>query len=474
MFVAAQPQGNRAAGGRDSLGGIERLALSFGLSIAVVPLIGLVLNYTPWGITLYPILISITLFVLATSGIGWYRQQRLPEADRFRVTFKAGLPNWAGMTRLDKVLRICLVVAILAALGSLGYVIAMPKQGEKFTEFYILNIEGKAEDYPQQVILGEPVDIVIGAANHEYQPASYRVNITIDGIENSEVNIGTLAHEEKREKRVSLIPQLAGEKQKVEFYLYKNGEDKPCFNDPLHLYIDVVTFYVLNAEGKAGEYPEEVTQGEPIKLIIGILNDEHQPTSYLVEIKTGDTLYEEITTEILAYRDRWEEKVSFVPWLQKEEQQIQFWLYKSDEVEPYFQTPLSIDIGIELYPRYVIAKLPKGDRFTEFYILDADGKTYAYPWRATPGEPVEVIVGIVNHEYEVASYRLEIRVSGIRVKEIGTETLSHRDKWEEAVSFTPWMWGKEQKVEFWLYRNGEAEPYYEEPLYFHIDVNSPL
>jgi len=29
--------------------GIERVALSFGLSIAIVPLIGLVLNFTPWG-----------------------------------------------------------------------------------------------------------------------------------------------------------------------------------------------------------------------------------------------------------------------------------------------------------------------------------------------------------------------------------------------------------------------------------------
>ncbi|WP_048077056.1 DUF1616 domain-containing protein, partial [Halorubrum sp. AJ67] len=35
---------------RSGIDGIERVALSFGLSIAVVPLIGLVLNFTPWGI----------------------------------------------------------------------------------------------------------------------------------------------------------------------------------------------------------------------------------------------------------------------------------------------------------------------------------------------------------------------------------------------------------------------------------------
>ena len=35
---------------------VERVALSFGLSIAVVPLIGLILKYTPWGIRLEAVL----------------------------------------------------------------------------------------------------------------------------------------------------------------------------------------------------------------------------------------------------------------------------------------------------------------------------------------------------------------------------------------------------------------------------------
>jgi uncharacterized membrane protein len=70
------------------LGGIERLALSFGLSIAIVPLIGFILNFTPWGIKLYPIVISVTLFILAASVVGWYRQRRLEPAQRFRVVIK--------------------------------------------------------------------------------------------------------------------------------------------------------------------------------------------------------------------------------------------------------------------------------------------------------------------------------------------------------------------------------------------------
>ena len=44
------------------LDGLERVALSIGLSLAIVPLVGLVLNYMPWGIRLEPIMISLALF----------------------------------------------------------------------------------------------------------------------------------------------------------------------------------------------------------------------------------------------------------------------------------------------------------------------------------------------------------------------------------------------------------------------------
>ncbi|MBN2260327.1 MAG: DUF1616 domain-containing protein [Clostridiales bacterium] len=38
---------------------IERTALSIGLSLALVPIIGIALNYTPWGITFIPITLSL-------------------------------------------------------------------------------------------------------------------------------------------------------------------------------------------------------------------------------------------------------------------------------------------------------------------------------------------------------------------------------------------------------------------------------
>ena len=53
------------------LDGIERIALSFGLSIAITPLLGLALNYTPFGIRLSPVLIVLSVFTI--SLVPWVR-----------------------------------------------------------------------------------------------------------------------------------------------------------------------------------------------------------------------------------------------------------------------------------------------------------------------------------------------------------------------------------------------------------------
>jgi len=88
--------------------------------------------------------------------------------------------------------------------------------------------------------LGEPIDIIIGVVNHEYESTSYRVDIMVNDIKNKEISLGELAHEEKWQEMVSFTLDEAGDGQKVEFYLYKNNEVQPYFEDPLLLRIDVI------------------------------------------------------------------------------------------------------------------------------------------------------------------------------------------------------------------------------------------
>lgn len=66
------------------LDGIERLALSVGLSLALVPLVGLLLNYTPWGIRLDPIMISLTILTVGLAIVAFARRFRL-SVERFEL-----------------------------------------------------------------------------------------------------------------------------------------------------------------------------------------------------------------------------------------------------------------------------------------------------------------------------------------------------------------------------------------------------
>ena len=138
-----------------------------------------------------------------------------------------------------KILTAILAVVIVAAIGYLWYLIVTPQPGDRFTEFYILNAEGNVRSYPRQVELGQTIDIIVGVVNHEGEPTSYRIDITVAGIISEKLSVEALAPEAKWEKLVNLMPQHSGQNQEVKFQLYKNVQSEPYFNDPLRLYIDV-------------------------------------------------------------------------------------------------------------------------------------------------------------------------------------------------------------------------------------------
>lgn len=76
---------------KNDLGGIERVALSFGLSIAIMSLIGFGLNYTLGGIRLIPILISLSGFALVMCRAAYLRRRQLSEDEAFATHIKASM-----------------------------------------------------------------------------------------------------------------------------------------------------------------------------------------------------------------------------------------------------------------------------------------------------------------------------------------------------------------------------------------------
>jgi uncharacterized membrane protein len=244
--------------------GIERVALSFGLSIAVVPLIGLVLNFTPWGIRLVPILVSVSLFTIVAVVVGAVRRWELPEAERFTVPYRSWLASgraelFAPETRVDGALNVLLVLSVLLAVGSVGYAVAVPKQGEAFTEFYLLteNETGGlvADDYPTEYVVGESKPLVIGIGNNEHEQVDYTVvvelqNVTFDGNE-------SVVREETELQRFSAVvadnetwlqdyevqPSMTGERLRLAFLLYEgSAPSDPSVENPYretHLWVNV-------------------------------------------------------------------------------------------------------------------------------------------------------------------------------------------------------------------------------------------
>jgi len=217
---------------------IERIALSFGLSIAVVPLIGLILNYTPWGIRLYPILISLTGFIIIMSAISWVRRSRILPSERLSIDININFSSFSSQSKLDKVLTIILICAIIACLGTLIYVITTPKVGEKFTEFYILGEEGKAAGYPRELVVGETGYVILGIVNHEYQPVTYTVKILVGSEGKNFIGPVTLKHEEKWERKIGFTPTTSGKNIKVQFLLFREDEPEKPYRS-LHLWINV-------------------------------------------------------------------------------------------------------------------------------------------------------------------------------------------------------------------------------------------
>lgn len=221
---------------RDALEGTERVAFSLGFSIAMVPLMGLILNITPWGIRLYPIVFSLSIFIVAMSVVTWYRRYKLPLAERFSISLNLNLAPWMGQSLAEKVVSGILVLTLLGTIGAASYAIATPKVSKSLTEFYILGAEGKAEEYPKEVVVGEEVGVIVGIANREGKTLSYYVEVTVDGVKTDEIGPIVLGHGESWKEEVNFKLLKLGKRQKVEFVLYKERE----LHSKLHLWIDAV------------------------------------------------------------------------------------------------------------------------------------------------------------------------------------------------------------------------------------------
>lgn len=222
---------------KSSLDTLERIALSLGLSVIVTAVLGFILNLTPLGIRLYPVLVSLAVFIVIASAFAWYRRHRLAEQG-FAISFTLKMPQWGEKTLLNRIMLVILIVVIIGTMGSAGYAIANFQKEETFTEFYILGSENKVGNYPTELKAGEKGQVTVAIINHENKTETYRVEVRIDGVINNEAGPITLLPEDRWENEVGFTPVQTGDNRKVEFLLYWNNGSEQYMN-PLHLWVDV-------------------------------------------------------------------------------------------------------------------------------------------------------------------------------------------------------------------------------------------
>ena len=70
-----------------------------------------------------------------------------------------------------------ILVSVLIAVFACTYGIVAPKQGEKFTSFYISTPNKNLTNYPRDLVVDEEYNIIIGLLNHEYETKDYTVEI---------------------------------------------------------------------------------------------------------------------------------------------------------------------------------------------------------------------------------------------------------------------------------------------------------
>jgi uncharacterized membrane protein len=247
----------------DRIKGLERVTLSFGLSIAVVALIGFALNYAPWGISLDSAVGCIITFIFVTSAIALIKGRQISKANKYTRELTINLTGWGGST-LNKFLSFILVAVMLGAIGTLGYTLIDRKVGERFSEFYLLGIDGKAEDYPNEYLMNNGhvtqviydngvVDaisgfgtVILGIVNREQENTIYSVEMTING-QRTDISFdgtitATLGPIELQQggswvNEIGIIPHRLGENEKVEILLFKGNQTTP--EDTLDLWINV-------------------------------------------------------------------------------------------------------------------------------------------------------------------------------------------------------------------------------------------
>ncbi|WP_117367969.1 DUF1616 domain-containing protein [Natrarchaeobaculum sulfurireducens] len=170
---------------------VERLGLSVALSLAIVPIVVLVL---PFGAGLGTVSIAATLAGLSVvfAQLGVIRRLRTPQPQRFVVSPIAGINRLrANENAVATLSSILLVGAIALAAGALLLGFLAPASADGFTELglYTEDDDGDlvAGEIQNEVEPGDSVPVTIALENNEGERTDYSVIVQEQVLEDGEI-----------------------------------------------------------------------------------------------------------------------------------------------------------------------------------------------------------------------------------------------------------------------------------------------
>jgi len=220
--------------------GVERVALGFALSLATIPFVGLIMDRTPWGVSVTAMVASEVVVAIAAAALATYRRLRLVGADAYRPP--AALPVLLPWRRWDVATRATAVV-IVAALALLvvggAPIILARVGGVELTEFALYNAAGEPAFYPRELTLGETSEVQLGIVNREREAVTYTVTLSGAAAPVAPLAPVTLADGESWRAPFRFVATEEGERLPIRFELGRVGADGTSAYRRLELLVDV-------------------------------------------------------------------------------------------------------------------------------------------------------------------------------------------------------------------------------------------
>ncbi|WP_345783332.1 DUF1616 domain-containing protein [Natrialbaceae archaeon AArc-T1-2] len=251
---------------------VERLGLALALSIAIVPVAGIVLSATGWGLEAESAAAAFAFVAIVFSQLAVVRRIRLPVAERFTVpltTVLGPLYRARGESAVATATSILLVLAIVAAGVTLAAAFVSPQSASEFTELGLYTEDDGelvAGQFPSSVEPGESIPVVVGIENHEGEPREYTVVVQQQTVEDGTVTDRTTleavpAQVDDGEAMTidrAITPTATDDTVRIVVLLY--DDDPPA--EPTRENALEDTFFWVTVDGGDGDEDEGEAEGE--------------------------------------------------------------------------------------------------------------------------------------------------------------------------------------------------------------------